>query len=511
MRKYYILPYIFIATLLTSCLKDKSNYDYSAHEVITVGGIEKEYTRISTQENITLKPTVSSSIPGAEFEYLWGIYETAVQGSAPVLDTIVKAKDIDYLVNQPAKDWVLVFRVTNKKTGYSHYVNSTLHVVTPFTRGWYVAKGIAGKTDADLFSNKGSILPDIKTENVYSINNGGKQLNGNPVQLNFFSDYKSNVVNSAVFANTRTLVLVSDNDASAVNINTLKEIRSVNSLFYAPPVNKTTSFIASGNYGFFYNNNGSMHTIYNMSANTGQFGGRHIKDANNTDYKIAKYYMSGSVNGFFFDEISSSFVSVSPAGNQLVQVIDATTTEMLANNTNKNLLYLGAKNGFPLDGYAVMQDKTNPGLKVISKISPALQGASGFSINNDTIDVSHKIFNAELYTLIVGDENMIYFSVGNEIWSRNLTNGFEQKQYTVPAGETIAYIRHKKYTSEAAYAHNYIAIGTNVGGNYKIRMFEKSAGNLSANPAFTLEGTGSVGDVIYISPSVSTSTYVNTY
>jgi hypothetical protein len=511
MRKYYILSYIFILSLLSACLKDKSNYDYSAHEVITVEGIEKEYTRVSTQEKITLTPTVSSSVPGAEFEYLWGIYETAVQGTAPVLDTIIKAKNIDYLLSQPAKDWVLVFRVTNKKTGYSQYVNATIHVVTPFTRGWYVAKGVAGKTDLDMFTNKGSILPDAKMENMYSLYNGGKQLNGNPVQLNFFSDYKSNIVNSAIFANTRSLVIASENDASTLNINTLKEIRSINSLFYAVPTNTSTSFIASGNTGFYYNNNGNMHTIYNMSANTGQFGARHLKDAANTNYKLSRYYMSGLVNCFFFDDASSSFISVSPAGSQLVQVIDATTTEMPANNTNKNLLYLGAKNAIPLDGYAVMQDKTNPNLKVISKISPALQGASGFSINNDTIAVSDKIFNAALYTLIVGDENMIYFTVGNEVWSRNLTNGFEQKQYTVPAGETIAYIRHKKYTSEAAYAHNYIAIGTNAGGNYKIRMFEKSAGNLNANPVFILEGNGSVGDVIYISPSVSTSTYLNTY
>lgn len=511
MRKYYILPCIFLIGLLASCLKDKSNYDYAPHEVITVEGIEKEYTRVSTQEKITLTPTVTSSVPGSEFEYLWGIYETAVQGTAPVLDTIVKAKDIDYMVSQPAKDWVLVFRVTNKKTGYSHYVNSTIHVVTPFTRGWYVAKGVAGKTDVDLFTNKGSILPDAKIENVFSAYNGGKQLNGNPVQLNFFSDYKSNIVTSSIFANTRTLVVASENDGSALNINTLKEIRSINNLFYAPPTNTGTSFIASGNTGFYYNNNGNMHTIYNMSANTGQFGARHLMDAGNTAYKLSKYYMAGVVNCFFFDETSSSFVSVSPAGSQLVQIIDATTTEMPARNTNKKLLYMGAKNAIPLDGFAIFQDKTDPTLKVISKIIPPLQGAANFFIDNDTIAVSNKIFNADLYTLIVGDENMLYFTVGNEVWSRNLTNGFEQQQFIVPAGETITYIRHKKYTSEAAYAHNYIAIGTSVSGSYKIRMFEKTAGNLKAAPAFTLEGSGTAGDVIYVSPSVSTSTYLNTF
>lgn len=510
MKKYCII--CFAVVLFASCLKDKTNYNFAAHEVITVTGIQKEYTLVSTLEKIDITPQVSSSATGAEFEYLWGIYETQVQGIVPVLDTISRVKDIDYVVKQPAKDWVLVFRATNKKTGYSHYVNATIHVVTPFTRGWYVAKGVEGKTDVDLFLNNGSILPETLVENVYSKNNDGKQLNGNPVMLNFFSDYLSNIEDQSFFSPTRTLVVVAENDASTTSINTLKEIRNFNRLFYAPPTNTSSSFIAyGGDMGFYYNNNGNIHTIYNMADNTGQFGARHIKDAGNPDYKISKYYMCGEYNAFFFDEVSSSFVSVSPAGSQLVEVMDAETTAMPANNNNKKLLYMGAQNGISMEGYAVMQDKTNPALKIISKITPEFMGAANFLIENDTIAVTEKIYNADLYTLIVGEENLMYFTVGNQVWSRNLTNGFERKQFTAPPGETIAYIRHKKYESEEEYAHNYIAVGTHASGKYKIRMFEKAAGNLRANPAFTLEGTGSVGDVIYISPWVNTGTHLNTF
>jgi hypothetical protein len=109
---------------------------------------------------------------------------------------------------------------------------------------------------------------------------------------------------------------------------------------------------------------------------------------------------------------------------------------------------------------------------------------------------------------------MMYFLSGNQIWSRNLANKFEQLQFTVPADETVTFIKHKKYAptgAEAPFAFNYIMIGTKSGSNYKIRMFTKTAGNLSTTPAFTLEGNGSPGDVIYISPSVAQTTYLNTF
>ena len=100
---------------------------------------------------------------------------------------------------------------------------------------------------------------------------------------------------------------------------------------------------------------------------------------------------------------------------------------------------------------------------------------------------------------------------GNQVWSRNLTNKFEQLQFTAPAGETITYIGHKAYSAEPSYAYNYIIVATKSGANYTVRTFTKTAGNLAVTPAFTLTGTGSVGDVIYISPTVVYNTYPSTF
>jgi len=134
---------------------------------------------------------------------------------------------------------------------------------------------------------------------------------------------------------------------------------------------------------------------------------------------------------------------------------------------------------------------------------------------NDTLAATDKLNNAERFGLIVEDENILYFSVGQEIWSWNLSNGVEQLQFTVPAGEKVTFIRHRKYagsnTTEQPFYYNYMLIGTTSGGSYKVRAFRKTSGNLASAPDFTMEGKGSVGDVIYIAPPVSNYTYPNSY
>jgi hypothetical protein len=252
-----------------------------------------------------------------------------------------------------------------------------------------------------------------------------------------------------------------------------------------------------------------------MSANNGLWGAYQLRDAVYSPYRVSDFYAASYVaDPIFFDETSSSFVSAGAAGFTLNPVKDATITDMKANNNNKTLLYMGVKVYYPLAAVAVLQDKTNTSLKILSQITAS---ASAFKMVNDTLLASSQLYKATMYTTNVADESMLYFVVGgNQVWSRNLTNKFEQLQYTAPAGEVITYIRHLSYSvtnpaSEAAFKYNYIAVGTKIGSTYNVRMFTKTAGNLATTPAFTLTGTGSVGSVFYLSPSVSYATYNLTY
>lgn len=508
---YYFILVFWVAVIASGCIKDRTNYDFAPKEVITVTGINSSYTLISEKDRLTLTPQTTSTVPNADFEYLWGIYETNVQGFAPVLDTIGRTKDLDYLIKQPAKGWVLVYRVTNKNTGYAAYFTSSINVVTEFTRGWYVAKDDGNQADMDLFLTPKSIIPESVNENAYSKVNGTK-LNGQAQFLTFFSSYKSLANGTATPANTRVLIMSTNKDIAITNINTLKPIRTIKNILFSEPDVKSPAQIFNGSSAYYFFNGGQLHTIYNMSANDGRFGAQVMKDVNNTPYQLSKYFLSYWISDpFFFDETSSSFLSMSMGyGSLMALTTDDPTTTMPANNNNKKLLYMGTKAaGASLTGIAIFQDKTNSGLKIFSTITAP--STRKLKIVNDTLKTTDRLYQAGTYTVLNGDENMIYFALDNQIWSKNLSNGFEKLEYTIPAGEELTYLRHKKYTSEATYAYNFIIIGTKVGLKYKVRMFEKSSGSIVGEPKVTLEGNGIARDVYYVSPSVSETTHTLTY
>jgi len=507
MKKYNIFIVICFATLLHSCFDDGNNFNYQTPEVITVTGLNASYDKISQSDSLNFKPTVRSTDPKADFEYFWGIYETNVQGYPPKLDTISKSLTIKYRIIQPAKAWILEFAAKNKHTGYTKIITSTINVGTQFTRGWYVLKDNGNQSDLDLFLTPTTIVPTSSIENVYSLVNGEK-LEGKGLGMNFESTYKSMVTGTN--ANTRAMFIFTEKDASIINTNTVKEIRPFNTCFYISPTVKAPNFMIVGSSSDYFVNNGILYSIYTMSSNFGVFGNAQMRDAINSPYRLSKYYLTHTNNNpVFFDETSSSFVSASGSSNMLNPITDATGTAMSANKNNKTLLYLGPKGITTFEGVAVLQDKTNPALKILSVITPS---TTAFKMVNDTLLNTSKLYNAVNYSANVGDESMLYFVVGgNQVWSRNLVNKFEQLQFTAPAGETISFIRHRKST-ETGYAFNYVMIGTTTGsGTYNVRMFTKTAGNLATTPSVTLTGSGNVTDVFYLSPSTSYGTYPNAY
>ncbi|SDZ77876.1 PKD-like family protein [Arachidicoccus rhizosphaerae] len=500
---FYILC---LSLLLAGCLKDESNYNFSQPEVITVSGLEPSITAVSGMDNLRIDPVASSNKEG-ELEYMWGIYETNVQGYAPVLDTLASTKELNYNVQLPAKGWVLVLRVTNTQTGYAQFFTSSLNVVTPYTRGWYVAKDDGSNTDLDLFLTPETIVPDSKVENVFSTVNGHK-IPGKAMLLNYYNDYKSDVLVAGTFVNTKSMFIIADKGMSVVDINSLDQIHDLDGIFYQAPSVKQPDFVSAASAALYFSNNGQLTSIYSMSANTGQFGTEKIMDDEATPYRLSKYHIgSGLADGpVLFDELSGSFVTATGSGTTMTSYKNSSSTTMEAQNTNKTCLYMGTRSNYPLEGIAVLRDKTNPTLLIVSSVAT---NGSNFTAINDTVSASAVMQTATRFAVNT-EENIVYFVVGNQVWSHNMANDFEKMQWEAPSGEDITFLRHRAY-KETGYAYNYIMIGTKQAGNYKVRMFTKSSGNLATTPEVTLEGTGEVGDVLYVSPSTGSNTYLNNY
>lgn len=513
MKLIFKLPLIAALTFcFNACYKDNSNDHLSTGEVITVKAFNPTYHAISMADTLRIQPDVSSSDPNADFDYFWGIYESNITTGTYYVDTLAKTRNLEYPVTRHANRWILVFGARNKNTGYTKISTADLMVNTQFTRGWYVMKDNNDSTDVDLFLTPTDIAPERKVEDVFKLVNGRK-LAGEARIFGFYTDYKSNI--NGTFTNTRSLFLLSSKDASAVNIGTFREINGLNDMFYADPIVKAPDFISNGSQAIYFVNNGNVHSILTIAANVGKFGVRNMKDEYNTPYKLSKYVLaSRTSNPYFFDDYSSSFFSATNSGTILSTISTEAGSNLSTNNNNKKLLYMGQKKYSPILGYAIFQDRTDPTLKSLTEVAPKSNGSFSIKLTSTDITAADKLYNADKYSLIDTEENLMYFSIGNEIWSRNLDNSLERLQHTFPTNETVTFIRHRRYTvaADAAYNFNYVIIGTHTNsGKYKVYLFQKSSGNLLANADHIMEGDGRVGDVIYISPSVSGTTFPNTY
>ncbi|SMG35875.1 PKD-like family lipoprotein [Sphingobacterium psychroaquaticum] len=520
MRKLYYYAAVLLLLMAFSCAKDKGNYDYGDGEFIEISGIETSYNAISQKDTVKIAPVAKSNKEG-ELEYRWGIYETNVQGRVEPLDTIARTQNLSYFVKEEAKGWVLVFMARNKKTGYTQYKTTSLTVSTLFTRGWYVLKDDGTNSDLDLYLTPQNNTVSGKMEDVYSQVNGQK-IQGTGVFLSFATNYKTNILNPNVFANTRTLFASTSKDIQAIGINTMKYIRNREDIFLggARPVNGAAA-VFNGSAATYILNDNQLFNIYAMSANSGLFGNRIMMDGTNSPYALSKYmFSSAGTDPILFDNTSGSFVTLgNGSGSVFTVYTDAATNTLKTKNNNHTALFLGYKSSVYLPapdyysryiGYAILQDKTDPAVK---RLCYLVKDKFVLTVTPEVINPSSKLYDASHYTLLVEDENLLYFVNNNEVYSRNLSNGFEQLQYAIPGSEVVTFIKHLKYTESASpgYSFNYIIVGTKSGSEYKIRMFNKVSGNLEATPVQTITGKGNANSIIYIAPSVSEYTYPSSY
>lgn len=496
---------------LPSCHKDKNTYDYAEGEQIRVEGIEESYNVISERDTLRVNATAYSNLPDADFEYLWGVYDEVRGG--PIMDTISRDKELVYPVKLIAKSWVLVHIAKNKTTGVSKLSRASVAVNTNFTTGWYVLKDDEKDSDLDFFFASRFQNIEHKSTDIYSQVNGEK-IEGRGGKFSFIHHYKSTVEDEITPANTRTLFVSTEGDVQPIYINTLQKIRAKEDLFLGEPEHSFRGDVV------FYSsptqylvNNGQLHTLNVMPINRGQFGAKIRFDNDNTSYSLSRYYLPGDYS-YFFDETSSTFVTLPQGyGTVFSPVENVIGTTMSAQNNNQRLVYMGYKKQTYLPkpeyryvpvGYGIFVDKSNPNLRSIVRLEP---NKANLKITKTVINSSDKLYDGKLHTLLAGDEEMMYFvGADGNVYSRNLVNGFEQKQFSVAGAEEVTFIKHLRH-SAIMTPFNYVAIGVKDGGAYRVLMFEKSAGNLRSAPRMTLDGNGVARDVIYINPGVNAETY----
>ncbi len=128
--------------LLSGCYGDKGNYDYRDINEIEIGarGFEGTYQLRSGIDVLKITPEIhATQDPAMEGDYS---YEWVVVGQVRnpgERTTIAQTRDLDYAVDLPSDDYLLLLRVTDPSTGLMFSRKTNLSVSTAYTRGWLVA------------------------------------------------------------------------------------------------------------------------------------------------------------------------------------------------------------------------------------------------------------------------------------------------------------------------------------------------------------------------------------
>lgn len=369
-----------------------------------------------------------------------------------------------------------------KQPGIYAYERYNLTVGTETTDAWWVLKENSNGTDLDLITPT-KTMPDF----ISSIN--GKQMAGAPVSLAFtlyYSEFDSttntNVKISSVF-------VASEQDIVALDYYSGRLIRDYDNFFYEFPQNRKVTHLFNGPSDIHAVIDNHVYTIPAMKSSA-PYTRFSIKVDGN--YQLSsQYHAVGAKQPLLYDEISSSFCSVT-RGTSLLMYTD--NSGISPNNMNMELIFIGSRSPniyAPGDvAYAIMKNGNQYYLINID-------GTLINRVNSNPIKEMVKIpsdkgvLNADFRTLNENND-IIYYTKGNDIFACKLDT-FEEipQNLGIGSGETITYMEYVKF---APYGGNtdwfdYVVIATHQNGQYKLYLHPIQAGNIQpAEKVYTGEG-----------------------
>lgn len=141
MRKIQILCVGLAALWLASCTDDKGNDSLSTINELEISGIEDEYYNVGYKETLVIPVTLKGLLSGSDenqFDYQWYLCNKEVTENAHKHTVISTEKDLEYPLDIPSGNYRLYFRATDKETGMQWEKVTSLTVLSPFVRGFYL-------------------------------------------------------------------------------------------------------------------------------------------------------------------------------------------------------------------------------------------------------------------------------------------------------------------------------------------------------------------------------------
>ncbi|MFR3330231.1 MAG: PKD-like family lipoprotein [Odoribacter splanchnicus] len=506
MRTIYLFFLALLPIWCWSCYDDKGNYDYHELNQTEVTGIEPVYRR-DLLSRLSVNPVIQSEDKNRTYDYVWMTFK---ESGAKKIDTLSKARELDWLVSADPGIYKLVFEYRDKQNGVVNYIESQLTVESEYFRGWYVMKQKGETTDIDFFS------PELQNSGLIQ-KSRGEALAGKPRSLSFLEDYAYIDEEQGVLEkNNACVIVVSGKELQMVRISDLKMVGDFHSLFYEQQgvVAPGKWFGGSEEHGLV--NDGKVFTI---DVHGAPLGAAKFAYAKVGDYELAHLMTkNGTMSPLFFDTKSCKFCTVARNNPNLIYLKSDESSKFPEVYPDQEPIYAGFLDEGMWEGgkgYVVMQKKDATHARSILHfdLNCLVYFDPDFLKNRitaiDDIPLESELAQAECFGMN-RTYQMLYFSKGDKLWYYDLQNKREQEvkrtsgQPAIPAGEKIVMIKHiifdDSYSAPDDYT-NKLVIATGNGNTYKLYLFETMADKVKDNPEI-YQGEGVPSEVMFMSSAM---------
>ncbi|WP_316792191.1 PKD-like family lipoprotein [Pedobacter frigoris] len=220
-----VISYIFVICLtLSSCTKDKGNYDLKPINEIIVDPLnDGKEIEILSGDVLKLTPAVKQeNVTNGTFKYRWYMYG---DNYTPAIELSDK-KDLDIKITAPIGGYTLMYVVTDAATGITSTQQRHMTITSKYSSGLLVLDEKAAGGDISHISLNGEIF-----KNLYSEANGGSHITTPASKLVGFFYKRGLDIQKPVS------IFISSPGKSTVELDpeTYKEIGPFSNLLATPP------------------------------------------------------------------------------------------------------------------------------------------------------------------------------------------------------------------------------------------------------------------------------------
>lgn len=437
------------AVMLSSCLKDKGNYDYTDLPTLYVDTVGEQVNfQVYQNATVNIQPKVVFEGDATKLEYLYFIHGNNPQTH----DTISREKNLSYVANKAPGTYTVRLEV-KQEDGTRAFMPFTIQVLPAFSSGWmvlYEKNDNPGSSEIDIIRSSRFITgaTDTVYQEAYSAYNENKVLSGTP--------------RSILYRTSSPDILVATS-ATAISLQRtdLRQLQTLESMFVypLPPVSSLEAFHL-GSFGdhFLFANK----SVY--WSNAGLFVGE-MTITGGVEIAPFIFPMFGRSGGVY-DQKTRRFLTIPQFSSILSPFASARGTTQSdgairpplfdLNNIGKDILFLdktAGRNVTSNDAYklAVFKDISGPGRYVYIFDTQLPATDPGVKLLN--ITSAPEIQNALFYaTPNVG--RMVMYGTDRTVYGfvySNLDNTFSSPApvFTAPNGEVITDMKLHKTTNTA--------------------------------------------------------------